>query len=213
MKSPKLNRRFFESSRGQIVVLLRGTTGSVGELAQTLGLTDNAVRAHLLTLERDGLVRQCGLQKGTRKPHFAYELTPEAESLFPKAYDTLLRHVIRVLRTLLSPKAFEDALRSVGRSLAGQQRPAKSSADLETRAKSGLKAIEALGGAARIERVDGKLYIRSNSCPLASVVAEHPEACQVVESQLLEITGARVREQCSRSDTPRCRFELTDTPK
>ncbi|HEY9501228.1 MAG TPA: helix-turn-helix domain-containing protein, partial [Pyrinomonadaceae bacterium] len=78
-----LDKRFFESSRGRIVGLLRGTTKTVNELAEELDLTDNAVRANLLSLERDGLIRQRGVQRGTRKPHFSYELTPAAESLFP----------------------------------------------------------------------------------------------------------------------------------
>lgn len=81
----KLDERFFDSTRGRVVSLLRGKSGTVIELAEALGLTDNAVRAHLLSLERDGLVRQSGVQRGSRKPHFAYELTPEAERLFPKA--------------------------------------------------------------------------------------------------------------------------------
>src|SRR5215467_7168139 len=107
MKAAKLNKRFFDSTRGQIVNLLRGSRGTVNELADKLGLTDNAVRAHLLTLERDGLIRQSGLQKGSRKPHFAYELTPEAEHLFPKAYDTLLNQFITVLKQRLTPRGFK----------------------------------------------------------------------------------------------------------
>src|SRR5574341_1702227 len=75
MSRTKLDKRFFASTRGRIVALLRGTTRTVDELAEELELTDNAVRAHLLSLERDGLLRQSGLQRGTRKPHFAYELT------------------------------------------------------------------------------------------------------------------------------------------
>ena len=89
----KLDKRFFDSTRGRIVTLLRGTTRTVNELAEELGLTDNAVRAHLLSLERDGLVTQSGIQRGTRKPHFAYELAAEAEHLFPKAYDALLNQL------------------------------------------------------------------------------------------------------------------------
>ncbi len=94
MKTTKLDERFFDSTRGRIVSLLRGATKTVNELAEELEVTDNAVRAHLLTLERDGLVRQSGVQRGHRKPHFAYELTPEAENLFPKAYDALLNELI-----------------------------------------------------------------------------------------------------------------------
>jgi len=55
-----VEKRFFESTRGQIVTILRGSPATVDELARKLELTDNAVRAHLLTLERDGIVRQSG---------------------------------------------------------------------------------------------------------------------------------------------------------
>ena len=89
MKETRLGERFFESTRGRIVSLLRSQTRTVNELAAELEMTDNAVRAHLATLERDGLIRQSGVQRGHRKPHFAYELTPEAEHLFPKSYDVL----------------------------------------------------------------------------------------------------------------------------
>ena len=68
-----------ESTRGQILELLRTKERTVNELAATLGLTDNAVRAHLTSLARDGLVVQAGVQPGVRKPHATYILTPEAE--------------------------------------------------------------------------------------------------------------------------------------
>src|SRR5215218_809431 len=98
MKRTKFDKRFFDSTRGRIVALLRGTTKTVNELAEELELTDNAVRAHLLSLERDCLVMQSGLQRGVRKPHFAYELTPEAEKIFPKAYDAIVNSLIAVLK-------------------------------------------------------------------------------------------------------------------
>jgi predicted ArsR family transcriptional regulator len=46
------DERFFASLRGQVVTLLRHGDQTVEELAQALGLTDNAVPAHLVTLER-----------------------------------------------------------------------------------------------------------------------------------------------------------------
>src|ERR671916_3404377 len=108
MKTTKLDERFFDSTRGRIVSLLRGGSSTVNELAASLELTDNAVRAHLLSLERDSLIRQSGVQRGPRKPHFSYELTPEAERLFPKAYDTLLNQLITVLKGRLAPGALEE---------------------------------------------------------------------------------------------------------
>jgi predicted ArsR family transcriptional regulator len=208
MKTTKLDKRFFESTRGRIVSLLRGSSGTVNELAGKLELTDNAVRAHLLTLERDGLLRQSGVQRGLRKPHFSYELTLEAENLFPKAYDALLNQLITVLKGRLAPEAIEEVLREVGRSLATSQVADKGPPDLEVRVERALGVLKALGGAARVEKEDGNLVIRSTACPLAAAVAEHPEMCGLAESLVAEILGVPVKEHCDRGEPPKCCFEI-----
>jgi predicted ArsR family transcriptional regulator len=218
MERTKLDKRFFESTRGRLVTLLRGNTRTVNELAEELELTDNAVRAHLLSLERDGLVKQSGIQRGTRKPHFAYELTEEAEQLFPKAYDALLNQLIAVLKGRLTPVALEEVLQEVGRSLASAQGVGHTDGDFDTRVGKALAALEAIGGAARIEKENEKVVIRSESCPLAAAVAEHPEVCRLAETLVSEIIGLQVREHCDREGPPRCRFEVIkegrkDAPK
>ena len=209
MQKTRLDNRFFGSTRGRIVLLMRGATKTVNELAEELELTDNAVRSHLLSLERDGLIRQSGLQRGSRKPHFSYELTDEAERLFPKAYDAVLNQLITVLKERLTPKALKEALRDVGRSLAHNQTAGTKSSDLETRVGKGVLALETIGGAARVEKEGKKFFIRSGSCPLAAAVLEHPEVCQLAESLLAEVIGATVREQCDREGSPTCAFEVT----
>jgi DNA-binding transcriptional ArsR family regulator len=65
------------STRGKILALLRTEDRTVSELAAQVKLTDNAVRAHLLTLEGDGLVQERGLRPGIRKPHLSYGLSPQ----------------------------------------------------------------------------------------------------------------------------------------
>jgi predicted ArsR family transcriptional regulator len=204
----KLDKRFFDSTRGRIVGLLRGTTKTVNDLAKDLELTDNAVRAHLLSLERDGLIRQSGVQRGTRKPHFAYELTDEAEHLFPKAYDVLLNQLIAVLKGQLTQPALEQVFREVGRELAKAHVTDEKSGRLENRAEKALVALESIGGTARVEDEAGKLVIKSVSCPLANSVSEHPEVCHLAEALLSEIIGAEVHERCEREPSPRCRFEI-----
>src|SRR5215213_4138549 len=155
MKITKLDERFFDSTRGRVVGLLRGKSSTVIELAEQLGLTDNAVRAHLLSLERDGLIRQSGVQRGTRKPHYAYELTEEAERLFPKAYDALLNQLITTLKGRLPPAGLEDVLREVGKSLAEKHSSGGGSDDLEGRLQNALEVLKALGGTPSVEREDG----------------------------------------------------------
>lgn len=216
VKATKLGNRFFESTRGQIVGLLRGVARTVEDLAARLELTDNAVRAHLATLERDGLVRQAGVQRGARRPHFTYTLTPEAEHLFPKAYDALLNVLLSVLKGRLAPGEVDDVLRETGRRLAHATETASASGDenAEARAWRAAKVLENLGGAPEIEKDDDKMLIRSASCPLAALVEENPEVCRLAERLVAEITGGRVRERCNRTESPpQCFFEISEMKK
>jgi len=212
MEGMKLDRRFFESTRGQIVTILRGSSCTVDELAKKLELTDNAVRAHLATLERDGLVRQSGLRRALRKPHFTYTLTPEAESLFPKAYDDLLNQLIAVLKNRLKPAEIEDVLREVGRTVAAGA-SVKANATLEGRVQTALKVLAALGGAAEAKREKNKIVICSTGCPLAAAVVVHPEVCRLAETLIAEVVKAPVHEHCDREGRPQCRFEVDVTRK
>jgi len=208
MKITKLGQNFFESTRGQIVALLRRGVGTVEELSVQLKVTDNAVRAHLATLERDGLVERQGLQRGTRKPHFAYALTSEAEQLFPKAYSTLFNQLLMVLKQRLSPQELEIVLREVAHSLAAGNTPAENET-VESRAERGLAALESLGGASNLKNEDGKLSINSvTSCPFDVSVSAHPEVCRLAEAFLTEVTGLKVKEHCQKGLLPKCSFEI-----
>jgi len=207
MEGMKLDRRFFESTRGQIVTILRAAPATVEELANQLELTDNAVRAHLSTLERDGLVRQSGLRRGPRKPHFTYTLTAEADALFPKAYDELLNQLIAVLKHRLQPAEIEAVLREVGRAIAADA-PPKPDASLESRVQTALKVLAAIGGAAEVRHENEKLVICSSGCPLAAAVTVHPEVCRLAETLVAEIVKAPVTEHCNREGRPQCRFEI-----
>jgi predicted ArsR family transcriptional regulator len=206
----KLDERFFDSTRGRVVTLLRGGQRTVEELAGELGLTDNAVRAHLATLERDGLVRQRGVRRGFRKPHLTYALTREAEHLFPKAYDVLLNQLISVLKARLGREELEDALREVGRALAAAQaKGGKPEGSSERRIRQAVQALSSLGGAARVEKEGGTTFIRSEGgCPLSAAVSEHPEVCRLAEALIEQIVGTQVRERCERGEHARCRFEV-----
>src|SRR5437773_7149616 len=114
------NPRFFASTRGKIVTLLRRTSRTVEELAQALDLTDNAVRAQLATLERDGLVHQHGRRRSSSKPASVYDLTPAAEELFSKAYGPVLRQLLDELNERMTAEEVEALLHATGRRFVAQ---------------------------------------------------------------------------------------------
>ena len=209
MKGTKFGQNFFDSTRGRVLDLIRKGVRTVEEISRQLELTDNAVRAHLATLERDRLVEQYGLQRGPRKPHYSYRLTPEAEQLFPKAYHTLLSRLLRVLKLRLQPEQLQEILREVAATLAEGLNTKHHTETTDGRAESAVAVLEELGGTSRVESDGGRLLIRSNGgCPFSEVVAEHPEICRLAEVLLSEITGAAVRENCERGSSPRCTFEM-----
>lgn len=210
----RLDRKSFESTRGRVVTLLRRSGYTVEELARELGLTNNGVRAHLATLERDGIVRQSGVvrrESGGGKPAYLYGLTPEAEDLFPKAYEPVLHRLLAVLSEQLGGVESEALLRSVGRLMA-KGVVAKVETVPTDGARAGLEEavglLNELGGLAELEEHDGGLLIRGYGCPLSGVTPEHPEVCRVVETLIAEVAGVAVHELCDRGEKPRCCFEI-----
>ncbi len=204
-----LGERLLASTRGKILVLLRAENRTVNELAAALNLTDNAVRAHLVKLERDGLVQQRGMRRGTRKPHVTYALSAEAESIFPKAYGLLLNHLVTVISKRLPSRALRATMRNVGRALAEGHLELLKGRSRRDRIKAAIDALNELGGSAKFEENEGKQFIYGrNGCPLAAVTASHPEACLIVQSLVSKVVGVRTKKCCEYGETPRCCFEL-----
>jgi predicted ArsR family transcriptional regulator len=199
------DQRFFASTRGRVVTLLRDGHTTVEDLARALNLTDNAVRTHLSALERDGLVVQSGLRRGVGKPAYTYVLTPDAERLFPKAYGALLQLMLDVLAERLPPEAMDDLLRDMGHRLAAKQ-PVPVG-DLRARVEDAVGVLGELGGLAEVEERDGGYVILGRSCPLAAAVEGHPESCLLAEALLADIVDAPVRQTCD-TEGLRCRFEV-----
>src|SRR5471030_2667394 len=105
MSVASLGSRLLDGTRGQMVALLRRSARTVEDLATALGLTNNAIRNHLATLERDGIIRQDGVRRspGAGKPAIVYDLHPDAEPLLSNAYVPVLRALVDVLLDELTP--------------------------------------------------------------------------------------------------------------
>jgi predicted ArsR family transcriptional regulator len=161
MSASGFSRRFLDTTRGQIVALLRRGSRTVDELARALELTDNAVRAHLVTLERDGLVRSVGVRRGpgAGKPATLYELHPDAEPLFSRAYAPVLRAMLDVIAERMPAEEAEVLMRDVGRRLAVQL-GRDVSGDLHARVHAAATLLGALGGEAYVEKGDDTLQLR-----------------------------------------------------
>jgi len=181
----------------------------VEELAQSVELTDNAVRSQLTSLERDGLVRQDGVRRGAGagKPAVLYELHPDAEPLLSAAYPTVLTALIDVLVESLPRERSDELLRTVGRRLAeGAGGEARGTLEERVRAAAGI--LIALGGDVEVVVEDGVPMIRGYGCPLSAAVARRPETCRAIETLVSEVAGSPMRECCDHGERPRCCFRV-----
>jgi predicted ArsR family transcriptional regulator len=195
------------TARGRIIALLRRGASTVEELAGELGVTDNAVRAHLQLLEREGLLRPTGSRQGpgAGKPATTYELSTRAEAELSSAYAPILTALLQILAERMPAEQLDDVLRQVGRRV-GPPTPAKGS--LDARVEAAAKVLFGLGSEVDIERTTDGYVLRGHACPLATAVRGEPASCRVVEELISTVVGEAVREHCDRTSAPRCRFEI-----
>jgi predicted ArsR family transcriptional regulator len=207
----RLSKRFAESTRGRLVARLRAQPCTVENLAGALGVTDNAIRAHLISLERDGLIEHQPVRRGSAgKPAHTYALTTEAEMLLSAAYAPVLAGLLDVVAERSDPAERKRLLRAAGRGLPLVR---AKGATPRRRLGAAVELINELGGIASLERHDGSAVIHSRGCPLSAVVSEHPEACEALASAIEELVGARTEVRCDRGDgRPRCAFEVALPP-
>ncbi len=199
----------FGKRRAEVIELLQRGVGTVSELALRTYLTDNAVRSHLLALEGEGLVQRKGSLPGTRRPHELYQLTPRARKLLVQASDASLSSLLDAMKRRLSAKQVRELLKGGGAALATRFETNGAKKSLRARVQNATRLLNALGGAASMEKEEDGFCIRSEGCPLKAVVAEHPETCLLVENFLARVIRARVREHCLRGAQSRCRFAVT----
>ena len=198
-------RHFGGSTRGRVVALLRRGARTVEEMAAHLELTDNAVRAQLATLERDGVVVATGTRRdgGVGKPATLYATAPASETLFSGAYAPTLAALLAELGDRLTATELRSLLRSTGRRLA----PASSAKTFKARVEHAAKLLADLGADADLVATGGGYEIRSYGCPLSQAVNANPDTCRILEQLISEITLGRAQEQCDRnSDRPKCAF-------
>ena len=193
-------------TQARLLGLLRRSRRTIAELAGELGLSDNAVRTHVVALARDGIVEDAGTRNDTGgKPARVYGLSTRGEDLFPKAYATVLGEVIEEITRKNGRQHAVDVLRAVGERVAAK---APQMPDVATRVAAAADALRALGGAMDESPSETGWRLQGYACPLSSVAAEHAEVCALAQALVERITGQVVVEHCDRTGRPRCAFEI-----
>lgn len=196
-----------DRTRARLLALLRENSWTVDDLAERLGLTDNAVRFHLDALEAAGSVEKNGVRRaGVGQPAVLYALSSTAEDAFSRAYAPVLVATLAELRERMTPVELVRLLKRIGKRLARGM--GSSTGSLASRANHASQLLNDLGGVTVVEKNADCYVILGRACPLARAVEEDHCVCAAVTSLVADVVGAEVAERCDRSGRPKCRFEI-----
>lgn len=190
--------------------LQRHGEATVKELEDLLGISTTAVREHLTHLQARDLVATRLVRRGPGRPHLAYFLTDQAQSLFPKEYDTLITMLLRELAQR-GPDQLQSILDAVGARLAEEYRGKVAGAELHERLNALRQALESRGIPADVQPSgDG---LRVFACPYLDVAQEHAAVCRMEQHMLEQVLGEKLRLEGSIREGGRsCHFSIKPLP-
>jgi predicted ArsR family transcriptional regulator len=199
----------------QLLTLLLQKKGglTVENLSRSLGITDNAVRQHLVALERDGMVARGETQSTGGRPEQLYGLTAAGNELFPRHYSWFAELLINSLQEEQGTDALRKRLESLGTGIGRQ---------IKTR----LMAIEDKPG--RIRALSGIMQelgyqsgwadspnenlpvIEASNCVFHTLAQRYPEVCYFDLAMMAEVVGCEViHDECMVRGGQLCRFKFT----
>jgi predicted ArsR family transcriptional regulator len=183
---------------------------TVNTLAERLRISDNAVRVHLVALERDGLLKRTGIvRSGTvGQPAAEYDLTPAGELALSEAYPAAMTALVEAIDSRLDARSKRALFHEAGKRLAASMGP-RSTGSLAERADSCAALIDAIGGSASASITRGSAIVEGAGCPLSAAVRREPATCFLIEALLEGHAGVRAEMVCDHGDRPSCRFRLT----
>ncbi len=200
------------STRREIINILR-TAGplTVGELGDRLGITHVAVRRHLTSLERDGLVTSVQERLPMGRPTRVYSLTDAADELFPKKYGSLTLEVLDFM-SQADTDLVEQFFTARGQGMVNKYGPEIQTGETMGDRVSRLSEVQLANGyLATWEKADGKGFIlKEFNCPVHQISRKYSQACQHELEFFKTVLGTQAveRVECIAKGGSCCRYSI-----
>jgi predicted ArsR family transcriptional regulator len=183
---------------------------SPDQLATRLGASRTGVLQQLRALEGAHLVSRQTVRHGVGRPRHVYDVTADAQDLFPSNYEGLATGLLEAIGVVggenLVEEVFAARRRQIGervrRKLAERVGP---DAPLSTRVRE-LAVIQDEQGylAETILEPDGTIRLREHNCAIYHVARGAAAACQAELELFREILGAEVVRETHIASGDRC---------
>lgn len=206
-----------DSSTRKVLLTMMKMKGAlaVSEMAKQLGITEMAVRRHLNTLERDGLIEAKISRQAMGRPSHLYSLTAAADDLFPKNYHLLTLDLLHELKTEEGDdpvaRLFEGRKQKMHERFASRM----DGKNLEERVAELAEIQNSSGYMASWEKDgDGGYILNEFNCPITQVANQYEEACKCELKLFQKLLDADVeRTDCMTKGACKCSYKITPAPK
>ena len=184
----------FSGLRTDLLIALRKEQPlTATELGTRFGLTPNALRRHLKTLQDAGLVRFESVARGVGGPGYEYSLTEQGEQLFPRAYASPLADALEIVRTEQGSEGVVQIFRRRWEAVAQEAAPALADLSFTERARALAAMLTDNGYMAESESPSPtETRIREHNCAVREIAQRFPEVCHAETAFIEGILGAHV---------------------
>ena len=189
------------------------------QLASRLGASRTGVLQQLRALEAAHLVSRQTIRHGVGRPRHLYDITSDAQDLFPSNYEGLAAGLLSAIEAVggsdLLEEVFAARCRQLG-TLVRQDMVARVADDapLLDRVQE-LAVIQTAHGylAGSVVAVDGTIRLQEHNCAIYHIAAGSPAACQAELELFSDVLGADVvREQHIVSGDRCCSYRISARP-
>jgi predicted ArsR family transcriptional regulator len=205
-----------DSSTRKLLLTMMKTRGSlsVNEMAKDLGITEMAVRRHLNTLERDGLIEAKISRQAMGRPSNLYSLTTAADDLFPKNYQMLTLDLLGELLSEEGQSKIGDLFERRKQKMLHKFIPRMAGKDLDQRVAELAEIQNANGYMVDWEKKeDGGYVFNEYNCPITQVANQYDDACKCELSLFKTLLEADVeRTECISKGGGKCSYQIKPEP-
>jgi predicted ArsR family transcriptional regulator len=191
---------------------------SPDQLAHRLGASRTGVLQQLRALETANLVSRQTVRHGVGRPRHLYDVTPDAQDLFPSNYDALAAGLLAAIEAVGGDDLLDQVFAARRQQLGDRVREHMAEhvapdASLADRVRE-LAVIQADQGylADTVLGADGTIRLREHNCAIYNIAAGTPAACQAELELFSEVLGADVvREQHIASGDRCCSYRISES--
>lgn len=198
-------------TRQKIITLLnKGGHKTVTDLSRELEITPMAVRQHLLSLERKGIVIYETKKYGIGRPVFVYKLTEKAKNSFPKLYERFTLEVLRIIEETEGREKLEKIFKVRKKNMLTKLENAfENIKGLPEKIHTLSRVLDSEGSMTEVTEYQDEYQLKKYNCVLSGVTSKYPELCKQELDLYRSVFGKKVmRKQCQRSGEPSCLYKI-----